>query len=158
MDLNQSIRKAITIFQQHQQTDDIDVLETLVAEGIDRSLARRLLLFVPMAFCRLMFGSRGVKFEDEYLVVDENAKPIRRGTVSTEPVYIEAVNVFGVVVAARPGGDFLLAVAARSAELRAINEMALSGSKLADIVLTAPHVMGAFLQEDVEQYGEPVDP
>src|SRR3954469_7451222 len=120
MDLNQSIRKAITLFQQHQQADDFDVVEAMVAEGIYRPLARRLLFFVPMAFCRQMFGSRGGQFQDEYYVVDENARPPRKGAARAQPVYNEAVEVFRIVVAARPGGDFLLAVAARSAELKLI--------------------------------------
>lgn len=110
---------------------DEEVYRLLVREGIERNVAAQLVEFLPIIYSRLILRSTGAQFSNTFR---------RRKTDGTyEELPFASNQVFNAAVAfandeAAHGvsGKDLLAIAARSAEFDAANQLLKTGSKLAN--------------------------
>jgi hypothetical protein len=103
---------------------DEAVTASLESAGVERWLAERLLVFLPMAFGRQLLD--GVTLAGTF--VDG---PSERA-LTDEPVYVAAVARAGMASSAE-----LERIGLRSAEVSAVNSALNAGSRLDDLVLTA---------------------
>ena len=133
--MNRAISEAVTIFRRFPDSSDEDIFRKLVAAGVERVAAARLIELLPMAYCRLILAGSGVKFCDHF------QRKLSDGTVSperlldSEPLWTEMLSFAHTEKQTGVSGRALLVVAAHSSEFDAANQLANQGSKLKDIVL-----------------------
>ena len=84
--MNAAISQAVAIFRKFPHASDDEILRELIASGIDRPLASRLVEFLPMAYCRLILKDAGVRFSDYFQrkLADGRLSPER--PLSSEPL------------------------------------------------------------------------
>jgi hypothetical protein len=126
------ISNAVGLLRQSQEKDDHSLFVDLVRIGLSRQLAARLVEFLPMAYCRVMLQGSGIQFSNSY------RRAAQTGILDAEPIWSAAYNFAGNEVRRGISRSDLLAIAGRSAEFQAINELLNKGSKLSDVKLTAP--------------------
>ena len=133
--LNEIISQAVTVLRGSQSLDDDRAYHALVETGIAPHLAARLIEFLPIAYCRLILANSGAQFPDTF----------RRGladgsfeerALSLEPVWSAAVAYAREEAARGVSHQDLLAIAGRSAEFDAANQLLNRGSKLENVVFT----------------------
>lgn len=130
--MNEIISKAVAIFRAQRSAADDELYQSLVRAGIEGQVAARLVEFLPMAYCRLILAASGARFPNVFRRVLENGTFEER-PLSSEPVWNAAV-VFAEGESERgvPAED-LLAIAARSAEFHAANQLLQGGAKLENL-------------------------
>lgn len=138
MQLHDAVNKAIAAFHTRRESDEHEIVEMLVASGIEKPLAAKLVEFVPLAFFRAMMEESGVQFADYFLRLGPEGKPADERKLNQEPVYMEALKMALAEAKAGRGGEDYLAVARRSAEFQAINNALHDGAKLEDLVCAPP--------------------
>ena len=60
------IEKALEIFPEHKRSSNEELLNALVSQGLAEDIAWKILAFTPLAFCRVMLRSSGIKFSEMY--------------------------------------------------------------------------------------------
>jgi hypothetical protein len=133
--MNVCIAQAVSIFRFSPDLDEFAVFERLVSGGVERRLAARLVEFLPMAYVRVLLAKSGVRFPDCF----ERKLPsgaLEKRLLVSEPVWNASLE-FALDEASRgiPKAD-LMALAGRSAEFQAANELLNGGSKLDDVRFT----------------------
>jgi hypothetical protein len=130
------ISRAVNIFRESPASSDHEIYLKIVAGGVEPKYAARLVEFLPMAYCRLIFASTGTRFSDMF------RRRLRDGTLSpermlaSEPAWAEVIR-FAKTEQGQMTGSELVAVAAHSAEFDALNQLLNRGAKPEDIALTA---------------------
>src|SRR5690348_15269100 len=66
MNTIQSIAKAVSLFRCSPHAQDIEVYDALVEIGVDRQIAARVVELLPMAYCRVILASKGVRFAETF--------------------------------------------------------------------------------------------
>jgi hypothetical protein len=102
------------------------------------AVAFRLVEFLPLAYCRLVLSDSGIGFCDcfQRKLADGSLSPEQQ--LDSEPLWVELVSFARAEKRSGVTGDALLAIAGRSSEFHAVNQLANHGSRLKDIVLTPP--------------------
>ena len=115
---------------------DADLEKVMVARGVDAADAALLVALVPLAFGRRLLEVAGVELplSDEAVVVEGPERTERRFRLEDDPIFAEAAWLAEEGTYSK--GQFL-AVARRSAEVRAFEQLAEKGD-LAELELTAP--------------------
>jgi hypothetical protein len=134
--VNELISKAVAAFRSSPSRGDIEIHEALIAEGLEAQTAARLVEFLPMAYCRLLLGNSGVQFSSSFQRQEANSQVSSERQLSSEPVWDGVVAFAREEVKRGASPKDLIAVAGRSAEFDAVNQMLNKGSNLKDIVLT----------------------
>jgi hypothetical protein len=135
--MNEDISKAVAVFRTSPNLEDYVVYQTLVADGVERQRAARLVEFLPIIYSRLILRNSGARFSNTF------RRTLPGGTsyeqqLSSEPIWDAAV-AFAYVEAERGvSSQDILAVAARSAEFDAANQLLNKGSKLENVAFTPP--------------------
>lgn len=131
------LRKATTIFRSSPSLGDVELYHKLIANGIEAELATSLVQLLPIAYCRVILGNSGARFSNSFRRLRAD------GTFDTE--LFASVPVWNLVLAfaqsERESGvskEEMLAIAARSAEFEAANQLLNTGSQLKDLVFTPP--------------------
>ncbi|HKU25748.1 MAG TPA: hypothetical protein VJQ54_09775, partial [Candidatus Sulfotelmatobacter sp.] len=94
-----------------------------MATGCERVMAARLVEFVPMAYCRVLLADSGVRFSDSF------QRKLRDGNISAtrlleeEPLWAEVLSFAKSERQAGVTGKALLAIAGRSSEFDAVNQL-----------------------------------
>jgi hypothetical protein len=132
--MNENISRAVSMFRSSPKLDDVAIHRALAASGIEQQLAARLVEFLPIVYSRLLLADSGAQFSDEFRRPNGSYK---NGLLSSEPLW-DAAMAFARAERERgvPAKD-LFAVAARSAEFDAANQLLNKGSKLENIRFTA---------------------
>jgi hypothetical protein len=133
--MNDLISKAVATLRRSPSSGDAEIHRSLVAEGFEPALAARLVEFLPIAYCRVLFENSGVRFSDSFLrrpAVGESSERL----LSSDPVWGEVIAFARDEVERGVSRNDLLAVAGRGAEFDALNQMLNKGSNLRDIILT----------------------
>lgn len=135
--MSEIISKAVALLRKLRFAPDDEVYRALVTAGIERQLAMRLVEFLPIAYCRLILAASGARFSNTF----RRALPggfSEEQLLSSEPIWNAAV-VFAESEAEQgvPGED-LLAVAARSAEFHAANQLLQKGARLENLTFASP--------------------
>lgn len=131
--MNEAIATALTIFRNSPDLDDESVFRALVHKGVERSLAARIVEFLPIAYCRVLLRKSGVQFSNSFIRV---GSPLETQSLSSIPLWSSLV----AYAESEPGrgatSQQILMVAGRSAEFQAINEMLDTKAELKNLVLT----------------------
>jgi hypothetical protein len=129
------ISRAVNIFRESPALSDYEIYLRVVAEGVEPKYAARLVEFLPMAYCRLILAANGTRFPDKFRrrIHDGTLSPER--TFASEPAWMEVMR-FAKTEQGQVTASELVAVAARSAEFDAVNQLLNRGAKAEDIALT----------------------
>jgi hypothetical protein len=136
-ELKRRISQAVSAFRTSPNMEDREVYQSLLADGVERQLAARLVEFLPIAYCRLILAESGPRFSTTFRRVLPDGTTCEQ-LLSSEPVWNAAIAFGRAEVERGASGEDLLAVAGRSAEFDAANQLLQSGSKLKDIAFTVP--------------------
>ena len=138
------VSKAVAILRHSQHLSDELVHREMINEGISPYVAGHLVEFLPMAYARLILRRSGARFSNSFQCLRPDGSFEERA-LSTEPLWTVAVAFAETEAVHGVSASELLAVATRSAELHAANQLLNQGSSLQNVVLT-PAVL-TWLQE-----------
>lgn len=137
--LKNFVATAVELFRKHQDLEELDLLKILVDNGIPIDISRRLIEFMPTAYGRVFLGNSDVNFTEYYERIDVEsgkAKVIEKRKLTDNPIYVEAFKFAQEEVNYDYDKDDFWAIAGRSAEMQAINNLLNQGSNLEDITFT----------------------
>lgn len=149
--MNPTIAIALRVFKAGPRKPNAEMIEDLVGAGLNRRLAVQLFLLLPVAYCRTMFEPHGVHFPDYFQLSDES------GAVIVSIPFSSVSFLSDALAAAKmscDGDESFIAVAGRSAEFRAVNQLLLSGAELKNISCSA----GLMSRKHFEEYVTPPPP
>jgi hypothetical protein len=131
-----AIAQAVALLRSRTDLGDVAIYRELARHGVERPIAARLVEFLPMVYCRLIFLKSGLRFPETYrrALTDGTYSP--SVSLSGDTLWNEAKKFAEAEIKSGVNGQSLLAIAARSAEFDAANRMLNSGSKLEDIEFT----------------------
>jgi hypothetical protein len=131
--VNEAIAAALTILRESPELDDESVFRALVDQGVERSLAARIVEFLPVAYCRVLLAKSGVRFSNSFV---RAASPLKLQSLSSESVWIPFLAYAESEIREGAASREILIVAGRSAEFQAINQMLEKKAELKNLVLT----------------------
>lgn len=136
----ETIRRAVAMFRKLANSDDGQVCSALIESGVQPEIAEKLVMFLPIAYGRVVLKKIGIRFSDSF------KHPLNDGTLvehafADEPIWRAIVECACDEVSRGISGEHLLSVAARSAEFDAVNQLLNAGSTPANIVLTPPVIL-----------------
>lgn len=140
-EISTAVRTAVEVFQSHPQLDDDGIADLLEKRGIRGPLTTRLIQFLPIAFCRVLFTPRGVRFPGHYVIMTPDGKHGGEFQIEDEPVYVAARQAAQEEWDAGRGGEPFLAIAGRSGSYKAIMQLAQDGSAFDKILCSPPILM-----------------
>ena len=132
--LRQAIKSAVQIMGSHPDWPTEEIFQRLLNSGIDRPVAVQLIVLLPHAYGRVGLDGCGILFSNEYICLEEGAKPGRKGWLDDLPLWREAIAFARQEVSNGASADALLAIAGRSAEINSINKALHGGKKLQTLV------------------------
>jgi hypothetical protein len=135
--MNNDISRAVTLIRNSPHLEDDELYHTLVAGGMDRRRSARLIEFLPTAYTRLILRNSGVRVSDKFQRRLPNGEISVERSLSEEPIWNEALKFASDEINRGLSIQDLFAIAGRSPEFRAINQLLEQGSKLEDIACTA---------------------
>ena len=134
MNLNK-LTELIEIFHKNRQADNPALAEILITDGVDEEIVWKIILFMPIAFNRVMLAPKGINFPSTYIILSDETTQIEKN-FTEEEIFKQSI-LLAQSKTGNMNGDKWLSVAGRSAEFHAINDMLKSGgSQLKDIKLT----------------------
>jgi hypothetical protein len=131
----ENVRKSIAIIGGLDgSVEDKEILHLLIANFIDADDAGKIVVFLPIAFCRQLLPN--FNWKDIYYEKDERNGGILKRNFSTTVAYTLTYHEVSRYFSNSPDKDLILKIASRSSEFHAINELLNRGGKLEDITLT----------------------
>jgi hypothetical protein len=130
------ISEAVAILREFPNASDEEILRKLLAAGVERVVASRLVEFLPLAYLRLILSDSGIRFCDRFQRKLADGSLSAECPLDSEPLWAEIVSFARSEKHSGITGDALLVIAGRSSEFDAVNQLANRGSKLNEIVLT----------------------
>ena len=138
MQLEQSLDLAIVIYTQYESST-WEALETaLHSTKIPKRHAERILEFMPFAFGRVLMRESGVEFQDTYERRKPGSVKGKEFAFSNNSVFMASLEYAERQNQSVSGLSNLNAVAVRSPEIKAIEDMVNSGVETQNIVLSKP--------------------
>jgi hypothetical protein len=134
----EQLSKATATFRRLAGLDDVAVYKGLVAEGMDRQLAARIVEFLPMAYGRLLMAKSGARFSDSFRRRLPTGGLSEPKAFSSEPVWNMALSFARAEIERSITKKDFLFLAGRSAEFQVANGFLNQGRKLDDLVFTPP--------------------
>jgi hypothetical protein len=133
----EDVGKAVALIRSSPGSDDKEIYRNLVADGIGRERAARLVEFIPTAYARLVLEKAGARLSPMFQrrLADGSMSPER--PLSGEAVWNEVAAFALAEVATGLSREHLFLVAGRSAEFGAANQLLQQGSKLENMAFTA---------------------
>jgi hypothetical protein len=132
---NATIAKAVDLLRNSPNATDADAFKSLMALGLPRQHAARLVELLPIAYVRVMLQNSGVSFSDSFHRECSDSK-VR--LLSDEPLWSAVCTFAADEIKRGITSQELFLLAARSAEFEAINRLLKSGGTLENLVLTSP--------------------
>jgi hypothetical protein len=138
--MNSDIRKAVAVFRNSKALDDVAIYKVLVADGVERQSAARLVAFLPMVYCRLLLASSGARFSNKYrsMLPDGTMSPVK--LLANEPLWNSAMEFAKAEINGGISAEDVLSIAGRAAEFHAANQLLKRGSKLENLGFDAPTI------------------
>jgi|ERR1700722_3116181 hypothetical protein len=130
--VNEAIARALTIFRESPELDDEGAFRALIDRGVERSIAARIVEFLPIAYCRVLLLNSGVQFSNSFV---RAASPLKIQSLSSEPLWIFFLASAESELRGGTARREMLMVAGRSAEFQAINQMLDKGAELKNVAL-----------------------
>lgn len=138
MKTTDAIVEAVALLRSRMDLGEIAIFRELASRGVERPTAARLVEFIPMVYCRLIFLKSGLRFSETYRRALPNGTYSASVSLSSDKLWNEAKRFAEAEIENGVNGQRLLAIAGRSAEFDAANKLLNSGSKLEDIKLIEP--------------------
>jgi hypothetical protein len=138
MKMTDAIAQAVALLRSRTDLSDIAIYRELAGHGVERPTAARLIEFLPMVYCRLIFFKSGLRFPETYRRALSDGTYSLSVSLSGDTLWNEAKKFAEAEIESGANGQSLLTIAGRSAEFDAANKLLNSGSKLADIEFTEP--------------------
>jgi hypothetical protein len=134
-----NIKKAIEIVgkQEGSSTDEM-ILQLFDENNIERIDANKIIVFLPIAFCRRLLPN--LDWIDEYFENDGTLGASKKTFSQTTP-YILIWEEVSKYFSDKPQRDVILKIAGRSSEFHAINDLLNAGGKLEDIKLSPMRIL-----------------
>lgn len=129
--MNATIAKAVEVLRQSPDSTDIDVFKNLLAIGLSRQHAARLVELLPIAYSRMMFQQSGVRFSGSF----SRERSAEAKLLSDEPLWNDVCAFAADEIKRGITSRDLFLLAARSAELDAINQSLNNGGTLDCVVV-----------------------
>ena len=126
-DADHTLKKYIAIIQRTPHLTDESIEKQLVAEGCEWSMAQCTVLFVPLAFGRVVVENLGVKAADTYIHHDLADGKERESELKMDVVFTWARSVTGEYAGIPEFKEAFGNIVSRSAEVNAINNALNSG-------------------------------
>ena len=133
----EAISKATAVLRVSPNLEDKAVFHAIVAKGVEGQLAARLVEFLPMVYCRLILENSGVRFAATFQRRWPDGN-IQEHMFSSDSIWNAAMEFARAEIKRGVSGDALLAVAIRSAEFDAANQLLQKGLQLKDVAFTPP--------------------
>jgi hypothetical protein len=134
--MNDLIAKTVELLRRSASSSDDEVHRMLVADGVDTTTAARLIEFLPMVYCRLLLEPSGARFSSNFRRRLEDGQLSEERPLASQPVWNAVLGYAQNEVARGVSPEDLLAVAGRSAEFDAANQLLKNGSQLKNIAFT----------------------
>ncbi len=134
MNLRQLIIYSLNTLLKYSNSEDIEIFNILILQGIDKNIAKKIIQFVPLAFCRVILESSGIVFSNYYQVSEYNGEISELRPLQDEEVFNEAIAI-AIANSSSLCGDELLVIAGRSAEFNVINELLNEGAFMNELEL-----------------------
>ncbi len=131
------ISYAVALIRNSPNLRDVEIYRVLVTHGVRRERAARLVEFIPTAYARVILRDSGARFSNMFRRTSEDGSMSPEQPLSAEPIWNQVVAFALAQAKSGVSGKDLLAVAIRSPEFSAANQLLNKGSKLEDIVFTA---------------------
>ena len=141
-DFDNHVRKTINLIENTEELgEDTEVIEYLVRNGIEEAEARKILLFLPVAFTRQLLPM--VKWPESYLRFSNGKKRIRKKYHDTEAFQI-IWYVTTQYFENNPIRHTILKIAGRSSEFKVVNQLLLDSpnTKFEEIQLLESIITG----------------
>jgi hypothetical protein len=138
MKTTDAIALAVALLRSRTHLDDVAIYRELAGHGVERPTAARLVEFLPMVYCRLIFLKSGLRFPVTYRRALSDGTYSSSVSLSGDTLWNEAKKFAEVEIESGVNGQSLLAIASRSAEFDAANKLLNRGGKLKDIKFTEP--------------------
>jgi hypothetical protein len=129
------IKDAVSIIRRCSHLNDNELYRSLTVAGFDERTSARLVEFIPMAYCRVLLESTGVKFPDTFQRRNAGGTVTPLIPLASEPIWEAGLAYARIDVQNGITRDEKLQVAGRSAEFHAVNELLKKGTRLENIAL-----------------------
>src|SRR5947209_3395563 len=133
----QDIAKAVYLFRAFPNLDDYSIYKRLIAEGVESHRAARLVEFLPIVYCRSMLRNSGVRFSTTFRRSAAGGG-FEEQMFSSQPVWNAAVTFVDNEARQGVSAQDILAIAARSSEFDAANQLLNGGTKLRGVTFSSP--------------------
>ena len=143
MKTTDAIFEAVALLRSRMDLGEIAIFRELTSRGVERQTAARLVEFLPMVYCRLIFAKSGLRFPETYRRALPDGTCSSSVSLSRDTIWNQAMEFAEAEINGGVNGQDLLAIAGRSAEFEAANKLLHSGSKLEDLRFTEPILLWA---------------
>lgn len=134
----EALKSAIPVFADNPETDLYELEAPLTKAGIDHSLSKRIIEFMPLAFGRVHMEAKGLKFDEHYIRRNPKTNEQIQRRLMDESVYRDAYELATYIVATNRADDAFMSIVYRSAELWSVNDLLTQGSKPENIMGLPP--------------------
>lgn len=138
MKTTDAIVQAVALLRSRMDLGEIAIFSELASQGVERQTAARLVEFLPMIYCRLIFVKSGLRFPETYRRALSDGTCSPSVSLSSDAIWNEASKFAEAELNGGMNGQDLLAIAGRSSEFDAANKLLNSGSKLENLKFTEP--------------------
>ncbi len=135
--MNSDTRIAVNVLKHSTSLDDVAICRVLVAKGVERRSASRLVVFLPMVYCRLLLTNSGARFSNKYRSTFPDGTVSPDKLLVDEPLWNDAMEFAKAEIENGVSGQDVLNIAGRSAEFHAANQLLERGSKLENLEFEA---------------------
>ena len=131
-DVGPLLAALVSLAGERPELEDWDLAQALAARGFDTRAAERMVVFAPVAFGRYLLRDMGIKFDPTFEVRGDRVRTAAPLPLDQMPEYVAAVRAAPIVASSSPG---FRALALRSAEVNAVNNLLIKGSQPANLQL-----------------------
>ncbi len=116
-----AVLRAVSVFRDHTNADNATLTAALVRSNFSPTLARRLVEFMPIAFCFILFQGTGVRLTSTYRRIQSSGVLGPPRELADVPEFAAALEV----AQSGLGKDEILAVAARRRSFRRLTNFSI---------------------------------
>lgn len=132
------ISRAIKIFLLNPEADDKPMLSILEDHGIPNKSANYLVLYIPLAFSRIVCKDLAVNFTNEYVEHYQDGKT-ETGSLSNNEMFLQVQKCSEQIISEGIGSDSILNIAGRSHEFKLVNDALNKGIELSKVKFSSIH-------------------
>jgi hypothetical protein len=120
--VDDAIERFVASFQEQPEADLEPVLHELLRQGVARELAEKVIVFVPLAFGRLVLDRVGVAYSSDFTRAATDGTYASKYRLDDEPIYRQAVLLAPSYAASPRYGQAFEAVCAWSGEVSIVSD------------------------------------